>query len=42
MNPALHQELAGGAILVTANRRLSRFLRAEFAAIQQAQGKEVW
>ena len=42
MNPALHQELASGAILVTANRRLSRFLRAEFDAIQQAQGKEVW
>ncbi|HEY2968672.1 MAG TPA: PD-(D/E)XK nuclease family protein [Casimicrobiaceae bacterium] len=42
MNPVLHAALAEGAVVVTPNRRLARFLHREFDAAQAAAGRSAW
>ena len=42
MNPALHAALAEGAVVVTPNRRLARFLHREFDVAQRAAGHAAW
>ena len=42
MNPALLAALAEGAIVVTPNRRLARFLHRDFDLAQRARGEIAW
>src|SRR5207247_4685011 len=42
VNPALHAALAEGAVVVTPNRRLARFLHREFDVAQRADGRIAW
>jgi ATP-dependent helicase/nuclease subunit B len=42
VNPALHTALVEGAIVVTPNRRLARFLHREFDVAQRATGRATW
>ncbi|HEX5865546.1 MAG TPA: hypothetical protein VF014_15050, partial [Casimicrobiaceae bacterium] len=42
MTPALHSALAEGAVVVTPNRRLARFLHREFDVAQRAAGRAAW
>ena len=42
VNPALHSALAEGAVVVTPNRRLARFLHREFDVEQRAARRAAW
>jgi ATP-dependent helicase/nuclease subunit B len=42
MNPTVHAALGEGALVVTPNRRLARFLQREFDQAQRAVGREAW
>jgi probable DNA repair protein len=42
VNPALLSALAEGAVVVTPNRRLARFLHREFDVAQRAAGRSAW
>lgn len=42
VNPVLHAALAQGAVVVTPNRRLARFLHREFDVAQAATGRGAW
>jgi probable DNA repair protein len=42
VNPDLHSALAEGAVVVTPNRRLARFLHREFDVVQRAAGRAAW
>jgi ATP-dependent helicase/nuclease subunit B len=42
VSSALYAALATGAVAVTPNRRLARYLRRRFDALQQASGRSAW
>lgn len=42
MNPLVHAALGEGALVVTPNRRLARFLQYQFDSAQHAAGREAW
>jgi len=42
MKPEMLEALESGATILTANRRLARFIKAQFDAAQRARGRVVW